>query len=424
MVPFFHATQYVVFGGGRGPADMEDQSPNGMPTLGEVEENIDPSGTHFNISLDHVVTRDTLPDASTAHLMRNLSRHTTGRSIDAHSIDSSLQSHGSNVELLVSHSRTLSNVSDGTDFRGEAPPYSEAVGGGISTLSFPQPAVLGPPGPQLVQDTPRSRFSFLLHPFVSRSNSVHRDTATRAVSTHSRSASAFSLQSSDHGSSTRPTTPSGSRSHLLRGTRTRSSSTGSAVVLSSPSMISLNTISAPLPHTLTRTEFRIPRGGLTPEQIKIITARDAPERFGRPYGPAAVAFAGSRVILTDTSAPPPGFEEVFGGSVATGGSDDGDPTENPNPSETLGNNDLSGVVGRAEIPGAIEYTVSSTSPSDTPHTSLSRQHAPTSDQEQESTRLRVDVRASTAKSFTITNSEEPMTPLTARPLDFVSAVQA
>ena len=403
---------------------MGDQSPNGMPTLGEVEENVDPSETHFNIPLDHMVTRDTLPDVSTAHLSRNLSRHTTGRSIDANSIDSSLQSHGSNVELLASHSRTVSNVTDSTDYRGEAPPYSEAVGGGVSTFSFPQPAALGPPGPQLVQDTPRSRFSFLLHPFVSRSNSVHRDTTTRAASTHSRSASAFSFQSSEHGSSTRPTTPSGSRSHLLRGTRTRSSSTGSGVVLTSPSMISLNTISAPLPHTLTRAEFRIPRGGLTPEQIKIITARDAPERFGRPYGPAAVAFADSRVMLTDTSGPPPGFEEVFGGSVAAG-SGDGSPPESPNPSETMGNNYPSEVVDRAEIPGPIESGVSSTwTPSDTPPTSLSRQHAPTSDQEQESTRLRVDVRASLAKSFTITDSEEPMTPLTARPFDFVSAAQA
>ncbi|KAL4071763.1 hypothetical protein V8B97DRAFT_2022029 [Scleroderma yunnanense] len=416
----------------RGPLDMEQQSPNGMPTLGEVEETVDPSVTHFNISLDRMVTRDTLPDASsTAHLTRNVSRDTnSGGSIDAHSLESSLQSHGSNIELLVSHSRTLSNT-DNSDPRGEAPPYAVAVAGAVSTLSFPQPSAppaLGAPGPQHVQDAPRSRFSFLFHPFTSHSNSGPRNTASRPASSsaHVRSESAFSLNSSEHGSSTRPTTPSGSRSHLLgsRDTRTRASSTASAVVLSSPSMISLNSISAPLPHTLTRAEFRIPRGGLTPEQIKIITARDAPERFGRPYGPAAVAFAGSRGLLSeDTNVPPPGFEEVFGASEGADGSIVDSAIDNPNTPDTLGNNNPSGVFG-AELPGPIETGISSTSSSDISPTSLPRPPSLSSDQQQELARLRVDMYDTSIPTFTIADSEEPMTPHTARPRDFVAAIQA
>ena len=413
MVLFYVQLNAGKFGGGRGQPEMEDEPPpNGMPTLGEVEENIDPSETHFNIPLNHVATRETLPDASAVNLSRNLIRHTTGVSIDGHSVDSSLQSHGSNVELLVSHSRTLSNEGS-PDSMGEAPPYSEVVGGDVSTFTFPQPAVPAPAPPQ-IQNTPRSRFSFLIHPFVSRTASLRRNNSTRAApSTHTRSTSAFSFHSSEH--SARPETPTSSR-HLLglRGHRSRTSSSGSAALLTSPSMISLNSISAPLQHTLTRTEFRIPRGGLTPEQIKIISARDAAERFGRPYGPAAVAFAGSRVLLTSDTTPPPGFEEVFGEGEAQA---EGAPGEDT-PAEDADTAD-DGAVDVEVLGPVVETGVSS--PSDTPSESISRQHAPTSDEHEDPAELRVDVRASIAKSFVIADPDEPATPHTARPLDFVSA---
>ncbi|OSC99692.1 hypothetical protein PYCCODRAFT_804260 [Trametes coccinea BRFM310] len=78
--------------------------------------------------------------------------------------------------------------------------------------------------------------------------------------------------------------------------------------LTSPSMISLNSISAPLSHTLVRTEFTYPRGGPTPEQLRLISSRESFARFGVPYGRDAIAFAASasRVDLE----PPPGFDEV------------------------------------------------------------------------------------------------------------------
>ncbi|KAI9056348.1 hypothetical protein FKP32DRAFT_1615873 [Trametes sanguinea] len=78
--------------------------------------------------------------------------------------------------------------------------------------------------------------------------------------------------------------------------------------LTSPSMISLNSISAPLSHTLVRTEFTYPRGGPTPEQLRLISSRESFARFGVPYGQDAIAFAASasRVDLE----PPPGFDEV------------------------------------------------------------------------------------------------------------------
>jgi hypothetical protein len=65
------------------------------------------------------------------------------------------------------------------------------------------------------------------------------------------------------------------------------------VPLTSPSMISLSSISPPLTHTATRTEFTYPRTGPTSEQIKFISSKDTFGRFGLPYGPDAIAFAAS-----------------------------------------------------------------------------------------------------------------------------------
>ena len=73
-------------------------------------------------------------------------------------------------------------------------------------------------------------------------------------------------------------------------------------------MISLNSISAPLSHTLTRTEMTFPKSGPTPEQLALISSRESLGRFGIPYGSEAIAFAAStsRADL----APPPEFEDL------------------------------------------------------------------------------------------------------------------
>lgn len=77
------------------------------------------------------------------------------------------------------------------------------------------------------------------------------------------------------------------------------------VPLTSPSMISLNSISPPLTHTATRTEFTYPRTGPTSEQVKFLSSKDTFGRFGLPYGPDAIAFASSsRLDL------PPDFDSV------------------------------------------------------------------------------------------------------------------
>lgn len=108
----------------------------------------------------------------------------------------------------------------------------------------------------------------------------------------------------------RPTV-SGSGSVLSLGSsvfRTRSRTPG-LELLNSPSTISLHSISAPLSHTLIRTEFTYPKTGPTAEQMKLISSRDSFARFGVPYGESAIAFAAStsRVSLDQ---PPPEFEEV------------------------------------------------------------------------------------------------------------------
>jgi hypothetical protein len=97
---------------------------------------------------------------------------------------------------------------------------------------------------------------------------------------------------------------------------------------SSPSTISINSlsISAPLTHTASRTQFTFPQPTMsmasasttttagvvmmTPDQVRVIAAREAIGRFGLPYGPDAVAFAAAK-----GGPPPPGFDEVVGSGV-------------------------------------------------------------------------------------------------------------
>ncbi|KAK1228330.1 hypothetical protein PQX77_008625 [Marasmius sp. AFHP31] len=110
--------------------------------------------------------------------------------------------------------------------------------------------------------------------------------------------------------------------------RKKSTATLNSANLTSPSMISLNSISAPLSHTLVKTEITYPRSGPTPEQLKLISSRETFARFGLPYGDEAVRWAKSRTELVDDGVPPPEFEEIAGASGSSGpsgssGNDDG-----------------------------------------------------------------------------------------------------
>lgn len=132
---------------------------------------------------------------------------------------------------------------------------------------------------------------------------------------HSREPSA---QSGMSGVASADSHTSPRRSHADRTHRNNSSSTGSVFTLfsrtlsrnhddgplTSPSAISLNSISPPLTYTATRTEFTYPRTGPTSDQVKFLSSKDTFGRFGVPYGPDAIAFAASssRVDL------PPDFD--------------------------------------------------------------------------------------------------------------------
>jgi len=113
----------------------------------------------------------------------------------------------------------------------------------------------------------------------------------------------------------RPSNSSASALSAVFRTRSNTSFSGVGVThshsgLASPSMISLHSISAPLTHTVVRTEYTYPRTGPTAEQMKLIASVDSFKRFGVPYGPDAVAYAASASRLDLSQPPPPVFEEV------------------------------------------------------------------------------------------------------------------
>ncbi|KAJ7291404.1 hypothetical protein C8J57DRAFT_1705015 [Mycena rebaudengoi] len=122
--------------------------------------------------------------------------------------------------------------------------------------------------------------------------------------------------------------PSSSSSTLFSLTRKKSSASLRSPYDGTPggSSISLASISHPLPHPLLKTEFSaLPRGGLTPEQLKAIsgTREGGVGRFGVPFGEAAVRYAAasanaSRVDLGEDL--PPGWEDVAGSSGVGEGS--------------------------------------------------------------------------------------------------------
>ncbi|KAI0772828.1 hypothetical protein BD413DRAFT_35132 [Trametes elegans] len=147
---------------------------------------------------------------------------------------------------------------------------------------------------------------------------------------------------------------SGSMFSLLSRTRSNGNLVGNAERLTSPSLISLNSISAPLSHTLVRTEFTYPRGGPTPEQLKLISSRESFARFGVPYGPDAIAYASaSRVELE----PPPGFEEVAGPSGSPDSSTSEERDGNPEPGS---NSQPAGDAAVSSVDAAAHHEASET----------------------------------------------------------------
>ncbi|KAG6907044.1 hypothetical protein DXG01_010815 [Tephrocybe rancida] len=202
-----------------------------------------------------------------------------------------------------------SSLAPAYDDRGEAPAYFEAVDN-ISTSVSTDPS-----SPEPVPAR-RSGFRTLLHSIPNRLSMYN--------SGHTRTQSSFSMVSSENTHGGRETSqsrashrPSASGSgSLLNLTPFRTLSRQSNVNnLTSPSLISLNSISAPLSHTLTRTEFTYPKSGPTPEQLKLISSRETFARFAVPYGADAIAYAASASRQDLDDVPPPDFDAPTPGSA-------------------------------------------------------------------------------------------------------------
>jgi hypothetical protein len=207
---------------------------------------------------------------------------------------------------------------DSIDSRGEVPPYFEVVDQSLdegdtqnTTVEAPVTTlepVSSPSSPSSERaNRRRSGFRNIFHaldPRARYSASVASQTGQN-TSERSQNDTSPSVPRGQH----RPS-QSGSGSMLSLSpfrtiSRQRSTHTMNSNHIASPSSISLNSISAPLTHTVVRTEFTYPKAGPTPEQLKLISSRDNFARFGMPYGADAIAYAAS--TSRQDLDPPPDF---------------------------------------------------------------------------------------------------------------------
>ena len=225
-----------------------------------------------------------------------------------------LSSHAreSSSDSSLQETRSLMRVDsnlpeEGPDPRGEAPAYFEVV-----DQEFNPGLPTTQPSPNLSETLPepqqrRSGFRTFLNRMSMMSHvPEHRRTESDQsfISNAHRSNRSILSRTSNH----RPSQSSSGPSMFRTISRQRSNQTlNSSFHLNSPSLISLNSISSPLSHTLIRTEFTYPKSGPTPEQLKVISSRENFSRFGMPYGPDAIAFAASS-SRQDLEPPPPDFE--------------------------------------------------------------------------------------------------------------------
>lgn len=194
-----------------------------------------------------------------------------------------------------------------SDPRGEAPAYFEVVDDTPEPNSE-VPTTQTSPTPPSTEQRRRSGFrTFLNRMSMMTHVPEHRRTESNqsasSSTAHRRDQSAPSRTSNHRVTSSH----SGSVVNLSMFRQRSSQTLNSSVRLNSPSLISLNSISSPLSHTLVRTEFTYPKSGPTPEQLKVISSRENFSRFGVPYGPDAIAFAASS-SRQDIEPPPPDFE--------------------------------------------------------------------------------------------------------------------
>ncbi|KAG7445195.1 uncharacterized protein BT62DRAFT_932996 [Guyanagaster necrorhizus] len=310
--------ELVIF---RGPADMEDVP---LPVTTTVEmPPVDEDGETSMHSRNQSDGYSPMPDSpndmpllhedttSTPDLQPPGEGMPIRRSVDSGSVESSLM-------------RSTSRDQE-PDPRGAAPAYFEVAVVDLSQDALPRPSSsveVTPPSPGApASPPPRRTFRSILGALGSgNARSVgaavsHSRPGSNGSNPYSRSSSSMSYRG--HRPSQSSTGSLLSMHNPL--VRKKSTATLNSQHLTSPSLISLNSISSPLSHTLVRTEFTYPKSGPTPEQLKFISSRESVARFGVPYGEEAVRWAStSRLALSsptpEDDVPPPEFDFAPSGS--------------------------------------------------------------------------------------------------------------
>lgn len=177
------------------------------------------------------------------------------------------------------------------DERGDAPAYFEAVADDRTGEVTAHRTLNGSPTSPLGQNNTSGGT-------LNRSHSLFRTLFTRNNNDETSPTGQDAQQSSSSGHR-----PSNSLSSFrtLSLYRSRSNETNDE---EQPS-IALRNISAPLAHTLVRTEFTFPKSGPTESQIKFLASRESLGRFGLPFGEEARAEPPSfEAIVTASSSVP------------------------------------------------------------------------------------------------------------------------
>ncbi|KAG6865705.1 hypothetical protein C0991_012521 [Blastosporella zonata] len=298
--------ELVIF---RGPEDMEDA---GMPTATVVMESLLEDGEESMHSRNHSRASQypEIPVTPIDEPLLNQNQSSGDLSAQLMSPPGNVMNRRS-MDTLHSSEEGSSLAPAYDDDRGEAPAYFEVIENISPTVSTNLPSSQEPIPPT------RTGFRTLLHSIPNRL-SMYSASHTRAESSFSMTSSDIShaagRETSQSRASHRPSN-SGSGS-ILNLTPFRTLSRQSNVNnLTSPSLISLNSISSPLTHTLTRTEFTYPKSGPTPEQLKLISSRDGFTRFAVPYGADAIAYAASASRQDLNDVPPPDFDAPTPGSA-------------------------------------------------------------------------------------------------------------
>jgi len=310
---------------------MEDAPLTAQVVMPSVREDDDDDSTNSHSRgpshVSYVIVNDD-PLAQTPLLERNDSNENTHAS--AGSVDISDLRH-------IDQSSTFRNNPEIPDPRGEAPPYFEVVGGlgatpgDLSRVDTADTLPIAPDTLSVNSDaSPPARRRSMLRGLIDAASralsSPHPTSPPLPLSRPSRDMTVSPLPrpsnlSNRQGGVRSPlsghrATPSNSESvqsvtssafgRVLSRSHSRSV-TNVAPGLTSPSAITIGSISAPLTHTAIRTDFVYPRSGPTPEQLKLISSVESVSKFGVPYGPDAVAFASASLV--NLHGPPPEFEE-------------------------------------------------------------------------------------------------------------------